>query len=82
MEVQRRRGAEVRTRSAEQRRGAEARQGAARRGKARQGAARRGVVRQGAARRGKARRTDDVADAQQRLGRLEEDVVEVGEEHL
>tara|TARA_B100000795_G_scaffold54215_1_gene35516 strand:- start:49 stop:204 length:156 start_codon:yes stop_codon:yes gene_type:complete len=43
---------------------------------------RRGKARQGAARRGKARRTDDVADAQQRLGRLEEDVVEVGEEHL
>ena len=41
-------------------------------------------MRQGAARggeRGRAR-TDDVAVAEQWLGRLEEDVVEVGEEHL
>jgi len=33
-------------------------------------------------RRGAAGRTDDVAVAEQWLGRLEEDVVEVGEEHL
>jgi hypothetical protein len=39
------------------------------------------VQSRGAARRGKAR-TDDVAVAQQRLGRLEEDVVEVSKEHL
>ena len=45
------------------------------------GAARRGRARRGAARCGGAR-TDDVAVAEQWLGRLEEDVVEVGEEHL
>ena len=64
------------------------RSGEAGRGRARQGAAGRGRgvatcgrARQGAARRGRAR-TDDVAVAEQWLGRLEEDVVEVGEEHL
>ena len=41
----------------------------------------RAVARQGAAGRGRAR-ADDVAVAEQWLGRLEEDVVEVGEEHL
>ena len=45
------------------------------------GEARRGRARQGAARCGRAR-TDDVAVAEQWLGRLEEDIVKVGEEHL
>ena len=73
------------------------RRGAARQGKAWQGAAGawqgacgrapgRGVATCGRARRGAARcgraRTDDVAVAEQWLGRLEEDVIEVGEEHL
>ena len=61
------------------------RSGAARRGRGAagrgRGAATCGRARQGAARRGRAR-TDDVAVAEQWLGRLEEDVVEVGEEHL
>ena len=71
------------------------RRGAARQGKAWQGAAgawqgaagrRAGAWQRaagrGEARRGAAGRTDDVAVAEQWLGRLEEDVVEVGEEHL
>ena len=72
------RGAEGRVhRGAEQWRG-KARQGAAGRGR---GVATCGRARRGAARCGRAR-TDDVAVAEQWLGRLEEDVVEVGEEHL
>lgn len=58
--------------------------GEARLGRARQGAAgawQRAAGRGEVARRGRAR-TDDVAVAEQWLGRLEEDVVEVGEEHL
>ena len=75
---------EAHVRRGEEARGAEGRvhRGAEQwRGKARQGAAGRGKVRQGAARCGRAR-TDDVAVAEQWLGRLEEDIVKVGEEHL
>ena len=61
-----------------------ARQGAC--GRAHAAGRDRGVATCGRARRGAARcgrvRTDDVAVAEQWLGRLEEDVVEVGEEHL
>ena len=62
------------------------RRGAARQGKAWQGAAGAWLATCGRARRGAARcgrvRTDDVAVAEQWLGRLEEDIVKVGEEHL